>query len=240
MYASLHCRHQCAAIHPADRDEDEQERTARPRELQGDAELICYLYNLQTSPSFDPRSSPTLTPSCPSVLTVLTAAHTQKSNHLLWWLTNGTHIKRCLLLLHPPPLLVSPSGVGAPLLRSSQQEKIIKEKNNKNHKRSCNIPIENLIVMEQKKKKTNQKTFTWFSQSIEALCFGSHLPSFSLWFLLLFDRIWGGWTTLAGEQGRVYVHALWSIGRGKDKTTAQLDCTSKLPQGSVRPRVWDI
>lgn len=71
---SLHHRHQRAAVHPADRDEDEQERTAGTRERQRDPGLTLDLFTLLT---FQPLTlhRPALSP---PLLTLDSPAHVQK------------------------------------------------------------------------------------------------------------------------------------------------------------------
>ncbi len=111
---SLRHRHQRAAVHPADRDEDEQEWTAEwTRERQRDPGLTPRPF---PDPStFDPTSTLPLSTSLSSSYRLLTAAQPadrrDRPNHPPAMDKNGRHIKLCLppdLLFPSLPLFFSP------------------------------------------------------------------------------------------------------------------------------------
>lgn len=128
------CRHQRAPIHPADRDEDEQEWTTGTRQRQGDPGLT---FDLSPSWTLWPFILQVVPPtlhflflSCWLLLTATLSEETQSPACY-----RQTHIKRCLrptLFLLPLPLLLplSPSGAVVPLPRRSQQGNFKKKKKN--------------------------------------------------------------------------------------------------------------
>lgn len=91
--SSLCHRHQRAAVHPADRDEDEQERTAGTRERQRDPGLTLDLFTLLTLQPLTLDRPALSTP----LLTLDSTAPGQKRQSQSPARTIGRrHIRRCL------------------------------------------------------------------------------------------------------------------------------------------------
>lgn len=116
---SRHLRHQRAALHPADGDEDEQERTAGPRERQRDPGLTPRPFDpFPDPPTFDPKKLRPLF-SCPLRLEKPPwqqhRPQTERDRPRQWG-----HISNAVFSLAPPPSSscfspsLSPSGAAVP------------------------------------------------------------------------------------------------------------------------------
>lgn len=156
------CRHQRAPIHPADRDEDEQEWTTGTRQRQGDPGLTFDLSPLLNPLTFHPTSCTSHFLFLPCWLLLMATLSEETQSPACY---RQTHIKRCLrptLFLLPLPLLLplSPSGAVVPLPRRSQQGNFKKKRKiMKIHGRSCNIySYKPIIVVESKR---SFSPYTW-------------------------------------------------------------------------------
>lgn len=149
---SLCRRHQRAAVHPADRDEDEQEWTEGTRERQRDLGLTPRPFHPPDPSTFDPMSSPYIDPPSLRLLSwLLTAAQPtdrrdrpNHPGHISNAVCNPTSL--FLFLLLPLPLLLPlfvPQVLWFLSLDADSRANVKKKQNNKKQGKSCIILIWN-------------------------------------------------------------------------------------------------